>query len=130
MALTLCLKFDLGGLVGHVDAGAVDVELPAVIHAAQAGFFVAAEEQADAPRWGQLFWRNPTLPLVSRKATRSSPRMRQRIGSLSGWGNSEDSRAGSQKRRNSSPIGVPGPTRVRSSLSALLSIFGVTPPCT
>ena len=36
-------------LVRHVDAVAVDVELPAVVDAAQAGFFIAAEEQRRAP---------------------------------------------------------------------------------
>ena len=46
--MTLVLKVGLGGLVGHVDAVAVDVELPAVVDAAQAGFFVAAEEQGRA----------------------------------------------------------------------------------
>ena len=38
----------LGGLIGHVDAVAGGVELPAVVDAAQAGFFVAAEEQRGA----------------------------------------------------------------------------------
>ena len=46
--VTLCLKSRLGRLVGHVDAGAVDVELPAVVDAAQPGFFVAPEEQRRA----------------------------------------------------------------------------------
>ena len=45
---TLSLKLDFGRLVRHVDAGARDVELPAVVDAAQAVLLVAAEEQAGA----------------------------------------------------------------------------------
>src|SRR5579884_420913 len=64
----------------------------------------------------------PTFPSLSRKATRSSPRSRSRSGGQSGAGSSELSRQGSQYRRNSSPMGVPGPTRVSRSLSRSLSI--------
>jgi hypothetical protein len=41
-------------------------------------------------------------------------------------GNSLGSIAGSQNRRNSSPMGVPGPTRHANSLSSLLN---KAPPC-
>ena len=44
----LVLEVALGGLRRHVDAGAVHVELPAVIDAAQSFFFVAAEEHGCA----------------------------------------------------------------------------------
>ena len=47
-ALTLVLKRWSGGNVGHVEAVAFDVELPAVIGAADAAFFVAAEEHGGA----------------------------------------------------------------------------------
>jgi hypothetical protein len=40
------LELVLGRLVRHVDALPVDVELPAVVDAAQAALLVAAEEQA------------------------------------------------------------------------------------
>ena len=64
----------------------------------------------------------PTVPSVSRKATRSSLSTRNRTGVPSGSGSSSASSTGCQKRRNNSPIGVPGPVRVRSSLSLKLSI--------
>ena len=64
----------------------------------------------------------PTLPLLSRKAMRSSPRMRTRTGGQSGPASSWDRATGSQKRRNSSPMGVPGLVLVISSLSSLASI--------
>src|SRR3954451_17872411 len=59
--------------------------------------------------------------LVVRNATRSSPRRRSLTGGQSGRGSSSANIAGSQNRRKTSPIGVPGPTRVISSLSCLLS---------
>src|SRR5262245_30588777 len=68
----------------------------------------------------------PISPLESRKATRSSPSKRKRTGGQSGLGNSLGSIAGSQNRRNSSPMGVPGPTRHANSLSSLLN---KAPPC-
>ena len=43
--LHFVFEVGFGGLVGHVDAVALGVELPAVIHAPQARFFVASEEQ-------------------------------------------------------------------------------------
>src|SRR5690606_9334342 len=44
----LVLEIALGGLRGHVNAGARDVEFPAVVDAAQAFLFVAPEEQRGA----------------------------------------------------------------------------------
>jgi hypothetical protein len=104
------LEVRLGGLVWHVDAGAVDVELPAVIDAEQSCFLVPSEEQ----RCGQLFCRIPTLPLVSRNAMSCS----SSSGSLSDTGSSVEISAGNQKRRKSVPIGVPGPIRHRYWFSA------------
>src|SRR4051794_19790372 len=43
--LYLLLEVGLGWFVGHVDARAVNSELPAVVHASEAGLFVATEEQ-------------------------------------------------------------------------------------
>src|SRR6185436_4082867 len=52
---------------------------------------------------------------------RSSPSILTRTGVQSGSGNSDESNAGSQKRLNSSPIGVPRPVWLNSSLSSLVS---------
>src|SRR5215472_16222303 len=76
---------------------------------------------SDAPRCGQFSWTSPTRPVVSRNATRSSPSSRTRAGALPGSGISAVRQAGVQYRRSSSPIGVPGPTRHKVSLSSLLS---------
>src|SRR5579885_465361 len=65
----------------------------------------------------------PKRPLLSRKATSSSPSSFTRTGSQSGAGSSSESSTGSQNRRSSSPIGVPGPTCVSRSLSAWLSML-------
>src|SRR5437016_14608492 len=64
----------------------------------------------------------PTRPLLSRKASKSSPSILIFFGGPSRSGNSADRSAGIQKRRSNSPIGVPVPIPVRNSLSALLSI--------
>src|SRR5215467_5672124 len=69
-----------------------------------------------ARRCGQYALTSPTEPVVSRNATRSSPSRRTRTGGPSGSGTSSLISAGSQYRRNRLPIGVPGPTRVSSSL--------------
>ena len=45
----LVFEVTLGGLAGHVDTRTRGVELPAVVDAAQAAFFVAAEEQRRTP---------------------------------------------------------------------------------
>ena len=59
----------------------------------------------------------PARPALSRNATRHSPSSVTRLGGAS-TASSSDRRKGSQWRRNSAPIGVPGPTRVRRSLSS------------
>src|SRR5262245_6846285 len=64
----------------------------------------------------------PTSPRESRKITRSSPSRRTFFGGPSGVGSAEEGRHGIQYWRIRSPIGVPGPTRHRSSLSSLESI--------
>src|SRR5215472_13489888 len=64
----------------------------------------------------------PTAPSVVRKASSSSPRILIFFGAPSRSGSSLESSAGIQKRRSSSPIGVPLPLLVRNSLSAQLSI--------
>ena len=58
----------------------------------------------------------PTRPEVSRNAISFSPSSLSRTGAPSA-SSSDDRAAGIQYWRISSPIGVPGPTRVRSSLS-------------
>src|SRR5579871_4790198 len=79
-------------------------------------------KKSEAPRWGQWLPMRPTWPLVSRKATSSSPSSFTRTGGPSGLGSSVESSAGVQYCRMSSPIGVPGPTRVSSSFSSFDSI--------
>src|SRR2546425_168715 len=54
-----------------------------------------------------------------------SPRSRTRSGEPPGSGSSLESAAGIQYSRISAPIGVPGPTRQRSSLSSRLSMRGL-----
>src|SRR5476651_148992 len=68
----------------------------------------------------------PTRPLVSRKASSCSPRILIFFTGPSRSASSSDRSAGIQKRRSSSPIGVPLPLCVRNSLSALLSIVSST----
>jgi hypothetical protein len=45
------LEVGLGGFIRHIDAGAVHSELPAVVHAAKAGFLVPSKEQRGATMW-------------------------------------------------------------------------------
>src|SRR5919206_1893320 len=65
----------------------------------------------------------PIRPKLSRKAISFSPRSFRRIGVASGF-SSSGRQAGIQYSRISSPIGVPGPTRVRISLLSIESIGG------
>ena len=111
------------GRVRQVDAVAVDVELPAVVDAAQAVFLVAAEEHRRAAVGAVGVDQADACRCVSRKAMRSSPR------TLDAHGHAVRARAaprtratGSQKRRKSSPIGVPRLVLVTSSLSSTDSI--------
>ena len=75
-----------------------------------------------APRCAQRRSTSPTRPLESRNATSSSPSTVTRTGGPSGSGTSRLSSTGIQKRRNSSPIVVPGPVRVSSWSSSALSM--------
>ena len=123
---TLFLKLISAGSDGMSTQSPVDVELPAVVDAAQAVFLVAAEEHRGAAvRAGVLHRRRPRRR-SSRKAMRFSPSRRRRTGGQSGDGSSSDSSAGIQYWRMRSPIGVPGPTRHSSLVVFLLSI--VAPP--
>ena len=115
-------EIGLGWFVWHVDAVAVDIELPAVVHAAKAGFLVSSEEERSAAMWTVVL-NEADPPSVSRKAMSCSPSRSTRTGSLSGAGSSDDSTAGIQYSRMSAPIGVPGPTRVMSSFSSRLSML-------
>jgi hypothetical protein len=60
---------------------------------------------------------NPTRPSVARKATKFSPNRPMRSGRPSASSLAER-HAGTQYSRSIAPIGVPGPIRVSSSLSA------------
>src|SRR6266446_6932843 len=73
-------------------------------------------KNSEAQRCGQRCSMMPTRPSVSRKAMSCSPSSKSRIGSPSAL-SSEDRQAGTQYCRISSPIGVPGPTRVSNSFS-------------
>ena len=56
---------ELLGLVHHVHAPAVDVELPAVVHAAQAAVLVAAEEEGHPPVRAVLLEQADLAPAVA-----------------------------------------------------------------
>jgi hypothetical protein len=64
----------------------------------------------------------PTRPDESRKAINCSPSSLSRNGAPSG-ASSDDISAGSQYCRMSSPIGVPGPTLVKTSESVAIVIY-------
>src|SRR5579863_2126309 len=63
----------------------------------------------------------PTWPALSRNAISCSPSSIRRSGAPSAF-SSSDLQAGSQYSRIIAPIGVPGPTRVKSSLSPTVGI--------
>src|ERR1044072_3327663 len=75
---------------------------------------------SDAPRCGQSSSSTPTWPSPLRKTTKFSPSRRSRRAAPPGSGTRSEVQIGSQKRRNTAPIGVPGPIRHRRSLSARL----------
>ena len=89
----------LGRLVGHVQAGAVDVELPAVVDAAQAAVFVAAVNQR------RLAVRTQRLQHADAarrcRGTRPGPHQTGALpeASPSGSGRSDESMSGVQNRR-------------------------------
>ena len=64
----------------------------------------------------------PTTPLLSRKASSSSPITTIFFGVPSASGNSSDSSTGSQNRRSNSPMPVPAPLSVRNLLSSARSM--------
>src|SRR6202047_888761 len=64
----------------------------------------------------------PTTPRLSRNASNSSPLTTIFFGGPSASGNSSVSNTGNQKRRSSSPIGVPAPLSVRNLLSSARSM--------
>ncbi len=64
----------------------------------------------------------PTRPAASRNATSCSPGSFRRMGAQSGPGSSVERSAGIRYWRMRLPIGAPGPTRVISALSSLLSM--------
>ena len=83
-----------------------------MIDAADAALFVATEEQR-RQLVRTIRADNADLSIaIAECDPGSSLNIRSRTGVPSGSGNSLDSSAGSQKRRNRFPIGVPGPTRV------------------
>src|SRR5580704_16441347 len=73
---------------------------------------------SEALRWMHSSSSTPTLPSRPRKTTKSSPRRRWTVGAQPGSGNRSDVQIGTQKRRNSAPIGVPGPIRQSRSFSS------------
>src|SRR6185312_3548035 len=77
--------------------------------------------QSDAPRWAQNSSISPYSPSEVRKAIRRSERIFTRTGGQSFSGSSSARSAGTQYRRKKAPAGVPGPVRVRSSLTSALS---------
>jgi hypothetical protein len=113
--LHLVLEVLLRRHVGHVDAAAVDVELPAVVDAADAASSLRPRN-SDAQRCGQRWSITPTRPGLSRKATSFSPSSIRRTGSPSA-STSDDSHRRQPVLAHQLPITVPGPTRVRSALS-------------
>src|SRR6516162_1517053 len=80
---------------------------------------------SEARRCGQNSSTRPMRPWLSRNPTSFSPSNWTRTGGQSGSGNSRARRAGIQYRRNTSPMGVPGPVRVTSSLSSRVSMDGL-----
>ena len=115
---TLCLNCVFLRLVQHVDAVAVDVELPAVIDAAQPAFLVAPEEQRGAAMRAVFVDQTDAALAVAERhevlaeqpdAHRRTIRLRRSRATAAPESNSA---------RIASPIGVPGPTRVISSLSS------------
>ena len=68
----LSLAFEVGIGGGHVDAASFDVELPAVVDAANAALLVAPEPEVGAAVRAMLI-DDADAPAVSRNASSSSP---------------------------------------------------------
>jgi len=106
---------------GHVDAGAVLVELPTVIDAAQPALFVAAEKHRRAAvRAERIDQTHVTVAIAKCDEVFAEQTHAHRSASFSG--SSLVSSAGCQYRRSNVPIGVPAPTRVIRSLSCGVSM--------
>ena len=119
---TLCLKsYSSGSFIMSTQAP-VDVELPAVIDAAQAAFLVAPEIQRDAAMRAELL--DQADAALACRGTPPGPRRAggRAPGGPSGSAISRESSAGIQYMRIALPIGVPWPTRVMSSFSSRDSI--------
>jgi hypothetical protein len=105
----------------------MNVKLPTVVDAAEPLFLVAPEEQRRRPvRTARV-----DDPYVSIRVAKGDEVLAEMAGAdriTVGVGTSSDNSAGNQKRRSSSPIGVPGPTRVRTPLS--LAVSTEHPPAT
>ena len=115
------------GRVRHVDALAVDVELPAVVDAAQAVLVVAAEEHRRAAvRAVRIDQADAAVGVTEGDEVLVEDLDLDR--DAVGPGSSSESATGIQKRRNSSPMGVPGLVLVRSSLSSFDST-AILPLC-
>ena len=114
----LVLEVVLFRLVHHVDAGAGHVELPAVIDAAQAAFFVAPEEQRRAAVRAEFV--DQADAAVRCRGTRRGPRRaagRGRAGRRVRRLRATAARA-SSSGAGCCPWAFPAPTRVTSSLSS------------
>ena len=121
--MTLCLKSDSAGSLGMSMQSPVDVELPAVVHAAQAGLLVASEEQRRAAMRAVVGCIKPDLAVGVAESDQllaqqqHSHRIAVRLRAAR-----DDSMAGIQYWRMNLPIGVPGPVRQISSFSSRLSM--------
>ena len=113
------------GSDGHLDDVAVDVELPAVIEAAQPAFLVAREDAARRAGAGSIRRARRAGPCVSRNTTRSSPSRRTLTGAPSGSATSSDRQAAIQWRRMIWPIGASPSTRHSRSFSS--GVIGASP---
>src|SRR5208282_4226486 len=124
-AVGLCLDAVARGQrtrqVRRVDTIAFHVELPTMIDAANTVMLVAAEEKRCAAMRAFLIHNADTARRIA-KAINCSPSSLSRNGAPSG-ASSDDMSAGIQYSRMSSPIGVPGPTLVRTSESAAVVIY-------
>ena len=109
------------GQVRLVEAVAFDVELPAVIDAAQAAFLVAAEEHRGAAvRAAVIEDADAALGVAEGDQLLAQELDAHRRGV--GLELAAAGRPGSSIRASARPVGVPGPTRVRMSLCSIDSI--------
>src|SRR5258708_37273602 len=100
--------------IGHIETIAGDVVFPAVINAAQAAFFVAAEEQRGAAMRAAVI-EHADPPCAVAKGISRSPSSITRSGSPSAL-SSDDRQARPPYCRISAPHRGPGPTRGSQSV--------------